>query len=1837
MNSKNKLIQKLVQVGKKHKILTYPILALVAIISAISNLYAWSRGSGKRVVAMILVVALILSQSYFMTSSANENVFVEEEEGQVELIDVEDEEEGLISNNETDEDVSEPTSEQATYDVEDAEDLRPEDADSQDTTEEFADNEEASTSDSNEDEDNVTSDKKDDTESGKGSITSLALLSGTSSSITLPAGTSENETKKQLPSKVVCTIKMLSGSTVTQDLDVTWVADNFVSTNGSTVYYTPRVVKANDYTSVSEDYTNVTITVEFLTKYGVKFEPAGGTVNYASSGFVDNGDGTYYGFVSRTYRLPSVTRTKSAGGEFTFVEWTSEGVSAGGMGAEYTTPTSVDNLTFTAHWKEAEVTYTDSFHDTEYRYPDKGSAYSAEVTPAKVPGYTFLGWKKAGTADLIAPGNVVASSIEDMELTAVWEAQSYTITYNPNFGSGNGEGGIESKTHIYDAAGDALELNTFKRFGHRFVGWALTEGASVVDFEDGAAITTDTFANQFASTDNPTINLYALWEKVSITYDDNTVSKSINSTYGDTILENYQLSNGENSGGSFGAAATAVKIDGVTVNVADYITGFDVSANGKTMTVKGTPIKLWEGDMTVTVNVTDIAGGTSDELTVVLTTKKKLLTISGVKLDAKIYDGTPDVDKSKLTVSLDGIYSSDDVAVNMADLTVTYNSKDAGNMTKSLVMSNIELTGAKASNYEIAATYTAENAATITKKPLNVKLEGKITKYAGEKAADPSSQDFQLDYDDSKYSAEALAAIQQMVTMDGGLAAIMEITYTVPEVNEQKEYDIDVIIRSTNYEVACAASCKLEVTQDAAVLDETFTVESTYNEETKWYTDVVTLAPKVLHGTDYYNQILVVGTQEWHSTPIILDDDSEYNGVEMQVAVRNDRTGAYTSDSEKMVFNIDTKAPTYLGADFTAAGTGSLFDQIGNFFQYGNFFQETVTATLKFEDTRSGCKEIFYKFSGDEKWTQKELTDDNITISIPLGTNNEFIFYVTDVAGNQTEEIKLTGNADGSQWVVEKVNPVLGGYHVENIDGDRISNLTSGNWYNQPVQLVADIIESESGVQYADWYVNGETERMTITEFMKSEADTTVPVKKQFLTSGKYKVSIDVTDNANNKMGIAELTEIRIDLDAPEITVDTDSYKDEWAQSVDIKFTVKDTVSGVYKVSAVTPSGLSYEIRPDADGNYKLVANEKGKYTIYARDEAGNESSKEVSLEQISNEKPKNAGVTWSPENPNGADNWYTTKPVATITPATTDGLAPVTTYYKLWKGDQEPNTAISVDEVTKVEIKEDGIWSLRVWAQTAAGVQSELNYLHTVKVDTTVPEAMITAVLPEADKQTVTFMVSDTLSGINPDKLVIKNGDTIVASTMTAMADGAGYQGTFTVASPGVFEVCAYDMAGNLSTIAKYSPMTMKVNAIKSITENSAMISNSVTRGTYAISTVKYEYRNAANAKYTEVTPLLQKDELGNVIASYSFQNLKASTKYYYRITATSAIGEALTYTGSFKTAGAKGVSITGTVVDADNPNAVVTVSLLEGSTVLETTEVKSGSSFVFNRVADGNYNIVATNGKTSKSVSVNLVDGKVVDPTGDILITLRTGQITSVVLNGSKTPNISVSGLDDIFNYDTVNFTEDDKKFIAKGGAVEFRLNIEYKSSGAVSQKALAAVYSIMDKNEKVNMFLDLSIYKIRTYSSGAVESRTQIHELAGGVTVRVVLPLPSKVAKASSKSIIRVHNDSASTLADLDASKTSYTLESGQFSTYALIYATSKKDDATTEDDNKDNPDDKDNDNDKGDGKDKDKDSIKDYDYDSSPKTGDATPVAAMGGLLILSIVGIIFLRKRENEIQ
>lgn len=141
-------------------------------------------------------------------------------------------------------------------------------------------------------------------------------------------------------------------------------------------------------------------------------------------------------------------------------------------------------------------------------------------------GHTFLGWATTSTSKRIAyrPGaNYKKNS--SLKLYAVWEADTYKISYNSN-----GGGSVPAvQTKIY---GKALKLSTFvpKRTGYTFQGWSKRKGSTIVRYRPG-----DKFE------DNEDTTLYAVWRinTYKIIYNANkgqNEPKSQTKKYGTTIV-----------------------------------------------------------------------------------------------------------------------------------------------------------------------------------------------------------------------------------------------------------------------------------------------------------------------------------------------------------------------------------------------------------------------------------------------------------------------------------------------------------------------------------------------------------------------------------------------------------------------------------------------------------------------------------------------------------------------------------------------------------------------------------------------------------------------------------------------------------------------------------------------------------------------------------------------------------------------------------------------------------------------------------------------------------------------------------------------------------------------------------------------------------------------------------------------------------------------------------------------------------------------------------------------------------------------------------------------------
>lgn len=167
----------------------------------------------------------------------------------------------------------------------------------------------------------------------------------------------------------------------------------------------------------------------------------------------------------------------------------------------FTMPASdVSDLAVTLNFTEtAKHTVTYSAPDaTGGSVPAGGSYYEGQnfnvagnTGTLTRTGYTFKGWSTDGVN--IAGGSW-SMPTADVNFTALWTANTYTLTFHNGGGIGNDT--TQSFTH---GAAAALTANAFTRAGYTFAGWAEAEGGAKV-YSDGAS------ASITANTD-----LYALW------------------------------------------------------------------------------------------------------------------------------------------------------------------------------------------------------------------------------------------------------------------------------------------------------------------------------------------------------------------------------------------------------------------------------------------------------------------------------------------------------------------------------------------------------------------------------------------------------------------------------------------------------------------------------------------------------------------------------------------------------------------------------------------------------------------------------------------------------------------------------------------------------------------------------------------------------------------------------------------------------------------------------------------------------------------------------------------------------------------------------------------------------------------------------------------------------------------------------------------------------------------------------------------------------------------------------------------------------------------------------
>lgn len=114
-------------------------------------------------------------------------------------------------------------------------------------------------------------------------------------------------------------------------------------------------------------------------------------------------------------------------------------------------------------------------------------------------GYTFLGWATSPSGGVAYQPGAAFTGDYGMTLYAVWQINTWTVTYNAN-------GGINAPTSQIKTYGQTLKLSTTKptKVDYNFKGWATSKtnaDKGIVAYAAGANYTS-----------NANITLYAVWE-----------------------------------------------------------------------------------------------------------------------------------------------------------------------------------------------------------------------------------------------------------------------------------------------------------------------------------------------------------------------------------------------------------------------------------------------------------------------------------------------------------------------------------------------------------------------------------------------------------------------------------------------------------------------------------------------------------------------------------------------------------------------------------------------------------------------------------------------------------------------------------------------------------------------------------------------------------------------------------------------------------------------------------------------------------------------------------------------------------------------------------------------------------------------------------------------------------------------------------------------------------------------------------------------------------------------------------------------------------------------------
>lgn len=912
--------------------------------------------------------------------------------------------------------------------------------------------------------------------------------------------------------------------------------------------------------------------------------------------------------------------------------------------------------------------------------------------------------------------------------------------------------------------------------------------------------------------------------------------------------------------------------------------------------------------------------------------------------------------------------------------------------------------------------------------------------------------------------------------------------------------------------------------------------------------------------------------------------------------------------------SVDNSVPVYVSHQISE----SMKDLVNTDMNFGSYYHaqngiETITLTFIYNSEYSTCKTLHYYFLPEGSTTKGgEITTNmtrvgntnNYMASVTIGTANsgQLIVYAENSTGgvSVSKRVRIESaddfdidnddpSVDYYEWMVENNPLTADGIIVTDINGNPISDVNA--WYNG-LKFSAKVSDTQSGINRIEWKIvdanNSEVEADSENVLELSDISAVVKdygkvmeynfrnsITSENLYVGDYYISAVAYDNAGNKTELDKVGPFKVDCHPPVIKDITPNSNNEYISNLDFKFTVTEgeNESGVDKVAF-------YELVDDEENEgivlspidnantYSVEISKNAKYRIVATDKAGNKRILNKEFNGISNERPKKPVITVIGKH--GNDDWYKEDPVEIHISADTvteDGV-PVNTEYRIIYSDYKATGEIPKSKADDyiIPVTSDGIISVEAWSISEADLESGVSAAQ-IKVDTTAPELTIgESATDENGNIVVNFTVSDKTSGVAN---VFINGNAVEYT----LEDGVAV-GQFAVTESKEYVISAIDNAGNRSDDKGFEPLTLEASPIMNITPSSAYIEADVYEGTYLLDDCYIAYKQHDEKSYA--TALVSKDvtEYG-VHMEGEFKKLTPGTVYDYKVYAiTKTSKEVRVIEGSFKTADDKSIAtIKGTAVYApeifaDYDKYPIYVSLYEGNVFVagDKLEDDSDKEYIFTNVADGTYRVVATDGLLNETKKVVVANGGITSPENYLstngLNFILDGMSTSVVIEDNSL-NLAPDGLDAIF--DSIGYyegvvTKFDKGVLEEGGSIDISLHAKYIDESELSSEEIAEFKDNMSSDEHIKKYISIYVIKTVRDADGIIlydpELVTMLYD-----DIRVTFPLNE--LSGERVYVAMAHKEKAGNYtfkkwndeSKLSLGQNYVTIATNQFSTYAL----------------------------------------------------------------------------------